>query len=431
MRAELPRIVRGEGIHLWDDRGRRYLDVASGAFLSNLGQGNERVLAAMAAQGRALTYCYVRNTRHDANAELAERLTRLAGPGFERVHLSSGGSEAVESAVKLLRQHAVATGWAERRRLITLLPSYHGATLGTLALNGDAAAEATWGPMAVFSEKVPAPLTWRAPSAAAAARASAEALEETIVRLEPETVLAFVMEPIGGQATGVNVPHPDFYRAVRRICSRYGVHLVYDEVVSAFRTGRFLAAHHHPDALPDVVVLAKGLGAGYAPLGAVLVPARLADELSETTGFAVSHSADANPVACAAGSAVLDEVIERDLIAGAARMGARLRAGLERIAAGSPLAGEVRGTGLLLALGLVRDRATMEPFGPDVDPADRLRAHGARHGLLLYTRRMNEGRFGDWIIVAPPLVISEAECEELVERLGRALDDAARELLCS
>jgi len=427
--AERPRMVRGEGIYLWDGEGRRYIDVASGAFLSNLGQGNERVLAAMAAQGRTLTYSCVRNTRHDANAALTDRLAELAGPGFERVHLSSGGSEAIEVAVKLLRRHAIATGRPQRHRLITLMPSYHGATLQTLAMDGDLAAPAVYGPMAVFSEKVPAPLTCRAASAEASAHASADALEETIVRLGPDTVLAFVMEPVGGQASGANVPHADFYREVRRICSRHGVHLVYDEVVSAFRTGRFLAAHHHPDAPPDLVVLAKGLGAGYAPLGAVLAPAGLVDELAASEGLGSLHSSDANPIACAAGRAVLDEVVERDLIANAARMGARLRVGLDQIAAASPLVGEVRGIGLLLALELVRDRTTMEPFGTDTDPADCLRARAARHGLLLYTRRQNGGAFGDWILVSPPLIISEAECDELLERLARAIDDAAAKLL--
>jgi 4-aminobutyrate aminotransferase-like enzyme len=165
---EMPRMVRGEGIHLWDDAGTRYIDVASGAFLANLGQGNERVLRAMFEQGRTLSYCYVRNTRHDANLELADRLSRLAGPGYERVHLSSGGSEAVEMAVKFLRQYAVATGQATRHRVITLMPSYHGATLQTIAMTGDGTLPAVYGPMAAFSEKVPAPLTCRAESPEAA-----------------------------------------------------------------------------------------------------------------------------------------------------------------------------------------------------------------------------------------------------------------------
>ncbi len=176
-------------------------------------------------------------------------------------------------------------------------------------------------------------------------------------------------------------------------------------------------------------MLAKGLGAGYVPLGAVLAPARLVDQLAGLTGFHVSRSADANPIACAAGSAVLDEVVERGLIERAATTGARLRSGLERIAERSPLVAEVRGRGLLLAIELVRDKRTMERFGSDVDPADRVRHHGARHGLLVYSRRQNAGVFGDWILVTPPLVISDEECDELLNGLEGAIDDAATDLL--
>ena len=352
---QMPTIVAGDGIHLIDERGRRLLDVASGPFLAMLGQGNERVLQAMLDQGRRLSYTYSRTTRHAANARLTEQLAALAGSGFERVHLTSGGSEAVEMALKFLRQHAVATGQPDRHRVISMMPGYHGATTQTLGLNGDLAGAALWGPLTVPSEKIPAPLTFRASSPEAAAAASIDALEEAILRIGREQILAFVMEPIGGQASGVNVPHASFAREVRRVCDRYGVHLVFDEVVSAFRTGRFLAAHHDPDARPDVVVLAKGLGAGYAPLGAFLAPASLVDPLAESTGFVVSHSYDANPIACAAGSAVLDEVVDHDLIGNALRMGARIREGLDQIRARCALVGDVRGRGLLLAIELVSD----------------------------------------------------------------------------
>lgn len=426
--TDIPTLVAGEGIHLVDDCGRRLLDVASGPFLATLGQGNERVLQAMLDQGRRLTYTYSRTTRHAANAALSERLAGLAGPGLERVHLTSGGSEAVEMALKFLRQHAVANGQPKRNRVISMLPGYHGATTQTLGLNGDVSAHLLWGPLTVESEKIPAPLTFRAPSPAAAAAASVAALEETILRLGPEQVLAFVMEPIGGQASGVNVPHPSFGRGVREVCDRYGVRLVFDEIVCAFRTGRFLAAHHDPDVRPDAVALAKGLGAGYAPLGAFLAPATLVDELAETTGFVVSHSYDANPIACAAGSAVLDEIVERDLLGNAARMGARLRAGLERIAARSPLVGDVRGMGLLLAIELVADPVTNECFPADIDPGAVVRRHGFDHGLLLYSRRQNAGRFGDWLLIAPPLVIDEAACDELLAGLAASLEGAEPEL---
>ena len=228
----MPTIVAGEGVYLIDDHGRRLLDVCSGPFLAALGQGNKRVLRAMVAQGLRLTYTYSRTTRHPANAALTERIAALAGPGFERVHLTSGGSEAVEMALKFLRAHAVATGERQRQGVISLMPGYHGATFQTLGLNGDAQAPALWSSMTVYSEKVPAPLTFRASSPESAAASSLAALEETIERMGPDRVLAFVMEPIGGQSSGVNVPHPSFASGARSICDRYGIRLVFDESVS-------------------------------------------------------------------------------------------------------------------------------------------------------------------------------------------------------
>jgi len=424
----LPTIVAGEGVYLTDESGRRLLDACSGPFLAALGQGNERVLQAMLQQGRKLTYTYSRTTRHHANAALTERLASLAGAGFERAHLTSGGSEAVEMALKFLRAHAVASGQGQRHRVISLMPGYHGATLQTLGLNGDVNAPALWGPMAVWSDKIPAPITFRASSAEAAAAASLAALEETIDRIGPDQVLALVMEPIGGQASGVNVPHPSFASGARALCDHHGIRLVFDESVCAFRTGHFLAAQHAPDARPDVAVLAKGLAAGYAPLGAALMPAHLVEELAATTGFVVSHSYDANPIACAAGAAVLDEIVEHDLITRAEQMGDRLRVGLERLAGTSPLVGDVRGRGLLLAIELVADKATSARFPAEVDPGSVVLRHGLDHGLLLYSRRQNSGRYGDWLLIAPPLVIDTGQCEELLNGLESALGDSAEEL---
>jgi adenosylmethionine-8-amino-7-oxononanoate aminotransferase len=426
--TSMPTIVAGHGAFLIDDRGRELIDVCAGPFLASLGQGNERVLQAMLEQGRRLTYTYSLSTRHPANAELSARLTAAAGPGFERVHLTSGGSEANEMAVKMLRAHAVAKGEHRRTRVITLMPGYHGATMQTLGMNGDVRVPALWGPLTVEAERIPAPLTFRAPSPEAAAASSLDALDAAIERLDPETVLAFVMEPIGGQSSGVNVPHPSFARGARALCNRHGIALVFDEVVTAFRTGENLAAHHDREALPDLITLAKGLGAGYAPLGAVLAPASLAASLAGTTGFVVSHSYDACPMACAAGSAVLDEIAERRLVEHAAGIGARIRSGLDSLAAGCPLVGDVRGRGLLLAIELVADRSTAAKFPADVDPGAVLVRRGLDHGLLLYSRRQNSGLFGDWLLIAPPLVIDEQTADTIVERLASVLDSAVDEL---
>ena len=419
--ALMPTIVSGHGAVLVDDRGRSLIDVCAGPFLASLGQGNARVIDAMARQARELTYTYSRSTRHPANAELTARLAALAGPGFECAHLTSGGSEANEMALKMLRARAVGRGEHERARVITLLPGYHGATVQTLGLNGDLGAPALWGPLTVEAERIPAPLTFRADSPRSAADASIEAFDAALERIGAARVLAVMVEPIGGQASGVNVPDTSFLRRLRARCTEHGIALVYDEIVTAFRTGAALVAHHDPEARPDLVTLAKGLGAGYAPLGAVLVPRALVDELADGPGFVVSHSYDANPIACAVGSAVLDEIVERDLIAAAARTGAVIRRGLDDLASRLPIIGDVRGRGSLLAIELVARPGTTDRFPADVDPGARLVVAGVDEGLLLYSRRQNGGRFGDWLLIAPPLVVDDTLAGDIVERLGRVL----------
>lgn len=428
----LPVIERAAGIHMWDEDGNRYIDVSSGPAVSNIGHGNARVAEAMAAQARTVEYAFARLARNRANIAYSARLAALAGPGFERVSLTSGGSEAMENALKFLRQYALATGRPSKCTVITCQPSYHGATIATLAMNGEVTMAPFLEGFAAASEKVPAPLSYRLPEghdAESYARHCAEALERKIVELGAERVLAFVLEPVGGLSTGCVVPPASYLRAVRDICSRHDVHLVFDEILcGAGRTGRFLAAHHWPDALPDIVTMAKGLGSGYSPLGAMLAPARMVDQLAELTGFEFQYSYNANPVSCAAGLAVLDEFERLDLVARAAERGARLRAGLEDLQARSPIVGDVRGLGLLMAVELVADRKTKAPLAGDLRPADRVRIHGLRNGLMIYSRPTSGGRYGHWFIVSPPLTIDEEECRELLGRLEATLDDLAREL---
>jgi adenosylmethionine-8-amino-7-oxononanoate aminotransferase len=429
--VEPPLIVRGEGIYLHGDDGRRYIDVSSGAVVSNLGQGNERVLAAMAEQGRKLSFAYVRYVLHEPNLALSRRVAELAGRGFERVLLASGGSEANEMAIKFLRQHAYGTGQRSRTRVITCLPSYHGATLATLGWSGDTELEGPWGPMAEFSTKVPAPLTYRVPDGMTveeSALEAARALEREILRLGPGNVLAFMFEPVGGAATGATVPPDVYFREIRRICTHYGVYLVFDEVMAACRTGTFLAAHHWPDALPDVVVMAKGLGAGYTPLGAVLAPASMVDDVAELGGFYLSHTYNANPISCAAGLAVLDELVEQDLLDRAARVGAYLKARLEELRERSPIVGDVRGRGMLCAVELVADKRTKAMLPIELRAGEHVRRLGLRHGLIILARRTNEGRFGEWFLVAPPLITTEEQVDDMVGRLEATLADLAGEL---
>ncbi len=430
--APRPRVRRAEGIWFEDVDGKRYLDASSGPVVSNLGHGNARVLAAMAKQAGEVAFAYPLQWESEANLRLTEKLTALAGPGLERAFFVSGGSEAVETALKFCRQHAVVTGQAQRWKVIGREPGYHGNTMGALAVTGDPVARALYGPMMRAMPLAPTPFTYRLPpnhTAESYARQCAAALDELIRAEEPETVLAFIMEPIGGLATGALVPPDPYFAAVRETCTRHGIKLIFDEVISgAGRTGRFLAAHHWPEAKPDLVVLAKGVTAGYTPLGAVLAPVAMVDKVAGAGGFAHGFTYFANPLSAAVGAAVLDELVERDLMGNATRMGALLRSQLEALAARSPLIGDVRGRGLLLAIELVGDKATKATIPLERMAPYRLQALGLRHGIALYCRRTAGGRFGEFVPITPALTITEAEVAELVMRLEATLADLEAEL---
>lgn len=428
----LPLIERAAGIYMWDENGKEYIDGSSGPMVSAIGHGNQAVVDALTRQARQLDYAYSRVARTGPNLEYAARLASLAGPGFERVSLSSGGSEAIETALKFLRTYAVATGAASRRRIISLMPSYHGATVNAAAASGDDSLVPLLDGFATVSDKVPAPVSYRCPgdlSAQAYAERCADALEAKIIDIGPENVLAFLIEPVGGVSTGAVVPPPEYFRSIRRICSQYGVYLVFDEVLCGTgRTGKFVTAHHWPDALPDVIVKAKGLGAGYTPLGATFLPASMVDRLADLGGFESSYSYNANPISCAAGLAVLDEFERLHLVERAAEVGELLKNGLEAIKADSPILGDVRGLGALLAVEMVADKSGKTRLPPAALVTERIRVHALRHGLMLYSRRTSGGRFGDWFMLAPPLTISDAECGELLRRTDAAVADLHAEL---
>lgn len=431
-RMPRPMIVRGAGIRLWDEQGRGFIDASCGPMVSSLGHGNERVIEAMARQARTLDYAYTRVARTPANLALADRLAALAGPGFERVHFASGGSEAIDNAIKLVRQYAIATGRPEKRRLIALDPSYHGATVAALALSADAGLQPFLDGVGVPGHQVPAPLSYRVPDGRSVedyALDCAAALERTILALGPETVLAFFIEPVGGLSTGAVVPPASYVREVRRVCTRYDVLMVADEVLCGIgRTGALFALQHWPEARPDILVLAKALGSGYAPLGAVLAPASLVDRIVERTGFDFSYSYNAHPIACAAGLAVLDEIEERHLLANARARGAELKVGLDALMRRFPVIGDVRGIGMIWAVELVRDRGTKAMWPNEIQVNERLVQHGLDAGLMLYARPSAGSRLGHWFMVAPPLTITAAETAELLERLERALAALSREL---
>ena len=427
-----PVVARAEGIYMWDRAGKCYLDASSGPVTTNLGHGNRAVLAAMQAQAAQVCYASRAVFENQPNLDLAQKLVELAGPGFDQAFMVSGGSEATEAAIKLARQYAVASGQASRWKVLARNPSYHGASLGAVAVSGDPESDAVFEAVARIMPKVPVPFTYRLPDnhdADSYARHCAAKLEETILAEGPESVLAFIMEPVGGLSTGALVAPDHYHTAVREICTRHGVLLIYDEVMSgAGRTGAFLSADHWPDARPDLVTLAKGVAAGYTPLGVVMAPNKIVQSVVEAGGFLHGHTYTANPLSCAVANAVIEEMIRLDLMANATKMGAYLTAQLEKAAGASKIIGDVRGKGLLLAAELVRDKESKEILPFECRAVYRLLDIATELGLLLYTRKTARGAFGEWVMIAPPLTVTEAEADELVALFAEAITILESEL---
>jgi len=419
-----PGIARAKGLHIWDTAGKRYIDVTSGPIAVNIGHGNEHVLAAMREQAERFCFAYPSNFESERSTELSRRLASLAGPGLDCAFYVSSGSEAVEKCLQFARRAALARGEPRRCKVISRNPSYHGSTRATMALSADPG----YGP---FLEgfppgiHVPAPSSYRPPAGVDAtehAMQCAEALRTRIIECGPDSVLAFIMEPVMGFCGGADSAPPGYYRRVREICDEFGVLLIYDEIVSgAGRTGLFLASDRWPGARPDLAILAKGLGGGYMPLAAFLAPARLVDAVAGAGGFHVGHTHKAHPLACAVGLAVLDVTVGEELIGNAATMGEYLRTALRALQQRNPLVGDVRGLGMLNAIELVADPGSKRMLPRGLDVIGRVQALAREQGLLIYGRRTHAGIFGDWIMVAPPLIATRADIDEIVDGLDRAL----------
>lgn len=421
---QLPRIERAEGLYLWDEQGRSYLDCTAGPVTVNIGHGNPRVLAAMQAQAARVCFAYPSGFESEANTRLANTLVEQAGAGFQRAFFVSSGSEAVEKALQFARLVALARGQGRRQTFISRHPSYHGSTLGAMGLNGDSANQAMR-PLLRLSQRVPAPLSYRYPPGHdrdSYARFCAAELERVILEQGPDTVLAFVMEPVMGLTGGAQHAPDFYYRQVREICDRFGVILIHDEVISgAGRTGRFLASHWWPGTQPDLVCLAKGLGGGYFPLGAFLAPAAMVDEVVAHGGFHLGHTHKAHPLGCATGLAVLQELLDQDLMGRAREQGEYLRQGLRALQQEIAILGDVRGLGMLNGIELVADPASRAMLPRDVDVQGEIKKLGMQHGLLIYARRTSGGDFGDWLMMTPPLIATRPDVDLLLQRLRATL----------
>ncbi|PCJ07709.1 MAG: aspartate aminotransferase family protein [Rhodobacteraceae bacterium] len=426
-----PVLDQARGIYMWDQDGRRYLDGSSGAMVCNIGHGNENVLAAMQRQMKRFTFGYRTQFETEASEALATRLAGLCPDGHEKVFFVSGGSEAVESAMKLARQYAVTIGESNRWKVISRAPSYHGCTLGALAVTSYDPLTAPFVPMMQAMPKVPAPrayLDGLDPNDPATGQFYADQLDAVIRSEGPGTVLAFLLEPIGGASTGALVPPQGYMQAVQDICQAHGVLLIMDEVMTgAARTGRFLGGDHW-NMKPDIIAMSKGLGAGYVPLGAVIAHERVVEPVIKSGGFNHGFTYAGNPLASAAGLAVLDEIERLDLAGNAARMGLHLTNILTGLMDRHQIIGDVRGLGLLQAFEFMSDRQTKAPLPARMRAFDRFLQIAYGLGLIVYSRRTRQGLEGDHIIIAPPLIITKPQLDEIEVMLDEALCIFSKEI---
>lgn len=430
-RKKLPLIEKAHGIYMWDSMGKGYIDGCSGAVITNIGYGNPRINRVVARQAEKTYFAYRLHFENEPAVRLAQKLAEHSAPHLNRVFYVSGGSEAIESAMKLCRQYFYNKGEGCRHKFISRTPSYHGATLGALALTSYAPLEIPFRPLIQAFPKIPAPYCYRCvyhKTYPACNLECAWVLEKAILEEGPKNIAAFVVEPIVGASIGALVPPEDYFEIIQKTCKKYGIFLILDEVMTGFgRTGR-LFAYEHWNVVADIVVLSKGMAAGYYPLGAMIAREEIVDEVLSKEGFAHGHTYCGNPMACAVGLEVLNVILENDLPGNAARMGAVLKAGLNELANRHEIIGQVRGRGLLLAIELVRNRDTREPFPTEQNVHFLVVDEAFDEGLIIYPRRPIDGLKGDHFLVAPPLIITEEEVHEVLNRLDRAFARAKAKL---
>ena len=433
-RLRRPLVDRAEGIYFWDSSGKRYLDGSSGAMVCNIGHSNPHVLEAMRKQMERATFAYRLQFENEPAEKLAAHLVEYMPQGMDKVFFVSGGSEAVEACLKMARQYTLAIGQPQRYKTISRFPSYHGSTLGALAATGMSLMSAPFDPMLRQMPKISAPTVYLDLDECTTEEKwnlrglyYANLLEEEILRQGPETVLSFIMEPIGGASTGALVAPDSYYGRIREICDRYGVLLIYDEVMSgAGRTGRHYLGGAHWNAEPDLIALSKGMAAGYSPLGAMVTSGKMVEPVLDSGGFVHGYTYAGNPLSCSAGLAVLEEIEKQNLLAKAERTGALLKSRLEALLPRFSFIGDVRGKGLLLAVEFVSDRETMQPLPPEMNAHTEVVDMAFERGLIIYSRRTRGGRIGDHFLICPPLIIEETQIDELLEMFTDTLVEFAQ-----
>ncbi len=425
-----PVVARGEGAYLFDRDGKAYLDGSGGAAVSCLGHGDTHVSNAIKAQIDEVAFAHTGFFTSASAEALADRLVAHAPEGLDRVYFVSGGSEAMEAALKLARQYFLEIGQPERHHVIARRQSYHGNTLGALATGGNAWRRTPFQPLLIDVTHVDPCYAYRGQDegetdAAYAGRLAAQ-LEAEIVRLGAESVLAFVAEPVVGATLGAVPAVEGYFRQVREICDRYGILLILDEVMCGMgRTGTLFASEADGIA-PDICAIAKGLGGGYQPIGATLCTAAIYDAIEAGSGFFQhGHTYMAHPTACAAGVAVLERLLDDDLLGRVLPVGETLMTALTDRFGQHPHIGDIRGRGLFQGLEFVEDRQTKAPFDPGRALNAKIKAAAFEAGLICYPMGgCIDGKHGDHVLLAPPFILTDDQIGELVDKLGTAIETA-------
>jgi adenosylmethionine-8-amino-7-oxononanoate aminotransferase len=428
--STLPEIVSGRGIELIDSTGKTYLDACGGAAVSCLGHGHPAITASLAAQSHKIAYAHTSFFTNRPAEALAERLAAAAPGDLDHVYFAGSGSEAVEAALKMARQYHVEYGQASRTHVISRRLSYHGNTLGALSVSGNPFRRGPYEPLLFPATFIDACYAYRnalpGETPEAYGLRAASALETAILRHEPRTVMAFIAETVVGATGGAIPPAPGYFPEIRRICDRHGVLLILDEVMcGAGRTGTFLSCEQ--DGInPDIVTLAKGLGAGYQPIGATLCTRRIYDAITGGNGaFRHGQTYSAHALCCAAALAVQHVVDNENLLARVVTAGHYLHGRLAERFGNHAACGDIRGRGLLQAIEFVADRTTKRPFPAQLGLAARIKAEAFSRGLLVYPGpAATDATTGDHVLLAPPYIATDAELDSIVDLLGAAVDAA-------
>lgn len=428
--SRLPTAIGGRGIELIAADGRRYIDASGGAAVSCVGHGHPAVVAAIARQAQAMAYAHTSFFTNEPAEQLADELIAAAPAGLSRVYFVDNGSAAVETALKMARQYFIEIGAAERRHVISRRQSYHGNSMGALAVSGNMGRRAPYEPFLFEASRIEPCFYYRyarpGQTEEEYGRQAADALEAELLRVGPDTVMAFIAETVVGATAGAVPPAPGYFRRIREICDRYGVLLILDEVMcGAGRTGTFLACEAD-GVVPDLVTLAKGLAGGYQPIGAVLCRGEIYDAFAGGSGaFINGHTYSAHAIACAAALAVQKVIREEGLLERVRRASRELREALMQRVGQRAHVGDVRGRGLLMALELVADRESKAAYDPALKVGARIKGAAFERGLLVYPGAGTvDGVRGDHVLLAPPYNVTDAQIEVIVERLAQALDAA-------